>query len=239
MEKMKDPAMLLSTADAIALVGVSYYFYKRLESTDAEIARISSGLAGLSNKVMELDKSLKGSDSTFTNTFVSTKKLIGDLERKLNDIPSTIPSMEDIYHLEDNIHEIVDALSQKQINVNLSSKKRSGDRFDERSSYRELDYDKRTRPDRYDRSDRYRDEWSLHRDDNRNKPLSNVLPRREQIREELENPRNKPQIKPEQQYRNEDNRRTYPEHSGSYRDIPSQGITSHQELDEFIDEVHT
>jgi len=56
VDRLKDPATLLSVVDAIGLVGATYYFYKQNESLRADMQKMSQSIGAMVKKLGELEK---------------------------------------------------------------------------------------------------------------------------------------------------------------------------------------
>lgn len=140
MEKLKDPAMLLSVANSIGIVGSTAYFYKQLETMRAEMVKMSQVLTTVLRKVAEVEKGDQHKNETIHALSEQIKRLNEQIER--------IPTFEHIDNIDVDISEIIDVLCENNIPVERPSQaprgRRSGDRRDPR---RDCDIDDR----RYDR----------------------------------------------------------------------------------------
>jgi len=54
MESIKHPGTILATIDAVALIGVTAYFYKQNQALQAEVIKLTESQAALAKKILEL-----------------------------------------------------------------------------------------------------------------------------------------------------------------------------------------
>ena len=114
MDKYKEPAMLLSTANSIAIVGTSAYFYKQMEAIRTDIIKISQTLTTVVKKVNELDKNDQGRNESL--------RILNEDIKQLNGSVSDLPSFEELENVNQDVEEIVATLSEKDIKIALPSK---------------------------------------------------------------------------------------------------------------------
>jgi len=137
MEKIKDPAMLLSIANSIGLVGTTTYFYKQLESMRTDMVKISQTLGGVIRKMSELEKT----DQHKTESLHSLNDQIKNISTALDDIST--PSMNEDLDLD--LNEIIVVLEEHNIVVERPSQNikpyRSGDRRG--NSRRDVDHEEK------------------------------------------------------------------------------------------------
>lgn len=128
MEKLKDPAMLLSLANSIGLVGSTAYFYKQLEAVRADMVKISQTLTGVLRKLSEMEKGEQQKGEALHT--------LNDQIKHINQQVSDLPSFEFADNVEFDLDEIVAALSDHDIHVERAAPvqrgygqpRRSGDR---------------------------------------------------------------------------------------------------------------
>ena len=136
MEKLKDPAMLLSVANSIGLIGTTAYFYKQLEAIRLDMVKMSQTLNGVVRKLSELEKG-----EQHKNEALHT---LNDQIKRINDQIDELPSFDAVDNLDVDLTEIVTVLSEQNIQVERPSQqsrsRRSGDR---RSARRPTDTDER------------------------------------------------------------------------------------------------
>ena len=128
MEKLKDPAMLLSVANSIGLVGSTAYFYKQLEAIRLDMVKMSQTLTAVLRKVAEIEKGEQHKSETV--------HALGDQIKRLNEQIERLPSFGDFDNIDLDLTEIVDVLMENNISIERPSQasrgRRSGDRRDSR-----------------------------------------------------------------------------------------------------------
>ncbi len=124
MEKMKDPAMLLSIANTAAIVGTAVYFYKQVEAVRLDMVKVSQTLNGVLKKISEIEKGDQNSNDALHT--------LNEQIKHINDQIGDLPSLDDIANFDMDIDEIVDILEQNNIPIKRPSQsvriRRSGDR---------------------------------------------------------------------------------------------------------------
>ena len=105
MDKFKDPAMLLSIADAVGLVGVTFYFYKQLESMRSDLTKTNQSVSGILHKLNEMEKGDRNRNETLQTLNEEVRRLGYELE--------DLSSMEDI--LDEDLEEIIKVLEKNNI----------------------------------------------------------------------------------------------------------------------------
>lgn len=119
MEKLKDPAMLLSLVNSIGLIGETVYFYKQLETVNENIEKLNANMTKLTTSFAEIKKGNMANDE-------QTKSLT----RQLNHINNTLDNLS---VLTDDVSDIIETLYEHDIEVTLTDRSyRSGDRRDQR-----------------------------------------------------------------------------------------------------------
>ena len=135
MEKFKDPAMLLSIADAVGLVGVTFYFYKQLEILKSDIAKTDQNVKKIIAKIGEIEKGDQNHNESLKTLTGQMENISYDLDNLTNQGDELDEDLEVIIRkLEDN-NIIVDRPSQK------SKQYRSGDRKQNTNRARNKDYE--------------------------------------------------------------------------------------------------
>lgn len=128
MERLKEPEMLLSVANAAGLVGVVGYFYKQMETIRQDINKVTEFCKVASVKLKELEKTNQGRTEDIRN-IGSQIKLIGDQIATFEE--DVIPDLDEVIHtLEDNkmpIKRQVYVPPQRQKKTSRSSRSRDVD----------------------------------------------------------------------------------------------------------------
>jgi hypothetical protein len=168
METLKDPAMLLSVANSIGIVGSIAYFYKQQEAQRLEMVKISQTLTVLLKKMAEFEKNDQHKSETIHALSEQIKRFNDQIDRMptldhINNIDDQIermPTFDDINNVDIDLTEIIEVLAQKDIKIERPSlsyrARRSGDRRD--PPRREPEYDRSERGSA--RSDRSRTDTS-------------------------------------------------------------------------------
>lgn len=124
MEKLKDPAMLLSVANSIGIVGITAYFYKQLEAQRVDLIKLSTTLTALTRKVAEMEKGEQNKGEVLH----SLNNQIKEINQQVEDMAS----FGDIDNFDIDINEIIAVLEENNIAINRPSQsgryRRSGDR---------------------------------------------------------------------------------------------------------------
>lgn len=135
MEKIKDPAMILSIANSVGLVGITAYFYKQLEAIRADMIKMSSVLTGALRKLSEMEKGEQGKSEALHT--------LNDQIKRINESIEQLPTFESVDDMGADLSEIVQTLSDNNINVELPSynprPRRSGDRRGPRRQVPDVD----------------------------------------------------------------------------------------------------
>jgi hypothetical protein len=124
MEKVKDPAMVLSVVDLLGLVGTIFYFYKQNEAIRSDMVKITQTLGGVVRKLAEMEKS----DQQKGEVLHGLNEQIKQLDQRI----SEVPNIEFADMIDGDLDEIVAALADNSIEVDraksYSQPRRSGDR---------------------------------------------------------------------------------------------------------------
>ena len=136
MEKLKDPAMLLSVANSIGIVGITAYFYKQLEAQRLDLIKLSQTLTAVTRKVAEMEKGEQNKGEALH----ALNNQIKEVNQQLENMPSFDP----IDNFDLDLNEIITVLEENNILIDRPSQvvrpRRSGDR---RSTPRHQDEDDR------------------------------------------------------------------------------------------------
>lgn len=116
MDKIKDSSMLLSIINSVGLVGITFYFYKQLESIRSDLFRVTQTLSGVVKKVTELDKINQSENEMLRNLNRQIKKINQKIEE--------IPSLDSIDDLKLDINEIFKTLENNDIIVRKRKRNR-------------------------------------------------------------------------------------------------------------------
>lgn len=137
MEKCKEPAMVLSMINSLGLVGAVTYFYKQNEAAKIEIARLSESIKSLSNRIHNIEKG----EQTKAETMLVLNNKVRELGGVVEDITN-----EDLENLENDVKEIIGALEENDINVNIEKPSTGGKRrgSSKQSSRRTTDDERKT-----------------------------------------------------------------------------------------------
>ena len=139
MEKLKDPAMLLSITNSIALVGSSAYFYKQLESIKMDMAKVSGVLTTVLKKMSDMDKGIQHKDEAF--------HALNDQIKRINDQVDELASLDMFENMDIDMAELTAILEESGIifeRPSLSQKpRRSGDRRNPTQSRRDVPEERR------------------------------------------------------------------------------------------------
>lgn len=132
MERLKDPSMLLSVTNTVALIGTTAYCYKQLESFRLDMIKMSQTITGLVRKITEMEKTDQNKNEGL--------HALSDQLKRINQQLEDVPTFEALDNLEIDLNEIVAVLGEKEIHVERPSLaprvRRSGDR---RSTTRRFD----------------------------------------------------------------------------------------------------
>lgn len=131
MEKIKDPAMLLSMTNSVGLVGITAYFYKQLEAQRNDMNKISQALGQVVKKLSEMEKGEQNRSEALHG--------LNDQIKQINDQIEDLPSFETLSDIDLDLSEIVSALDEANIIVERPSQL-SGIRNQKRSNNKNNDY---------------------------------------------------------------------------------------------------
>lgn len=131
MEKIKDPAMVLSVVNSVGLVGVTAYFFKQVESIKADMIKINQNFSTVLRKVSEIDKKDQDKGESI--------HVLNDQIKKLNEEISYLPSLDAFEHIEEDLTDIMDELEQHDIYIEKPVKNYSRRTNDNRDNRRNGD----------------------------------------------------------------------------------------------------
>lgn len=141
MEKMKDPAMLLSLANTAAIVGTSVYFYKQVEAVRLDMVKVSQTLNGVLRKISEMEKGDQNNNEAL--------HALNEQIKHINDQIVELPSFDEVANFDMDITEIIEVLGENNISVKRPSQsqrvRRSGDRRAPRRAIHEQEIDETPR----------------------------------------------------------------------------------------------
>lgn len=124
MEKLKDPAMLVTVANSIAIVGITAYFYKQMEAQRLEQIKITQTLTTIAKKLTELEKGEQNKGEVLHTLNNQIKEINFNLEN--------MAPFEMVDNMDIDINEIIGILEENQIHIERPSQiarpRRSGDR---------------------------------------------------------------------------------------------------------------
>jgi len=124
MEKIKDPAMLLSIANSIGLVGITAYFYKQIEAQRLDLLKLSQTLTVMAQKMTVTEKEDQGRKEAL--------HVLNNQIREINQNLENVPTFEFADNMDYDLNEIIDALNEAGINVDRPSQvvrsRRGGER---------------------------------------------------------------------------------------------------------------
>jgi hypothetical protein len=136
MEKLKDPAMLLSIANSIGLVGTTAYFYKQIEAIRSDMVKISQTLTGVLRKITEMEKGEQNKSEVLHT--------LTDQIRHINEEINALPLPGTIDNMDLDLTEILAVLEEHDIIVDRPSQasygRRSGDRRTPRKNLDNVPY---------------------------------------------------------------------------------------------------
>ena len=197
MEKVKEPAMVLSIVNSVALVGTIGYFYKQMQEDRQNMQKIAQTLSGVVRKLTDIEKGEQNKGEALHT--------LNDEVKRLNQALTELPTFEALDNLDVDMDEIITMLNENNISVerpSLIPKKRTNRRGDSRNDSRgdsrnDLRSDSRNsqrndnrRVSREDEdSDREEDTRAVERPTNRNKNSQNNNNNRNSAPRQKNNPK--------------------------------------------------
>jgi cell fate (sporulation/competence/biofilm development) regulator YmcA (YheA/YmcA/DUF963 family) len=131
METIKDPAMLLSLANSIAIVGNTAYFYKQMEAMRLDMVKISQTLNGVVKKLAEIEKGEQNRGEALHT--------LNNQVKDLNTAIEEIPSFADFQDLDVDVDAVVETLNEQGIAVERPSQTPRSHKYDRRNGSRRTD----------------------------------------------------------------------------------------------------
>lgn len=137
MDKIKDPAMLLSIVNSAALVGTTAYFYKQMEAMRADMLKITQTLSGVVRKLTEIEKTDQHKNESLHALNDQIKSINGALEN--------MPSPDVINNLDQDLEEIIEVMEDNNITIERPSQNTKPYRNNDRRSRsrRDNEYDEK------------------------------------------------------------------------------------------------
>lgn len=148
MEKMKDPAFLLSAAGAIGLIGNTVYFYKQIEALRESLTRMETSLNSVVGKVSKLER-----EDTHTKEAITT---LGGQIKEFNSKLDQLPSLASVKNINTDIEDIIISLKDSGITVNRPNLTRLPV-YERPNSFRDNDRDRDWERERERERDRERE----------------------------------------------------------------------------------
>jgi hypothetical protein len=110
MEKIKEPAMILSMVNSAGLVGVTAYFYKQIEVLRQDNNKVAGALQAILKKLTELEKDgqLKG-------------EILHKIKDEVKEISEDLQNTVTVDTLDADLSELVAVLGEHEIPVELPS----------------------------------------------------------------------------------------------------------------------
>lgn len=110
---IRDPALILSTVDLLAIVGSTYYFYKRNEELELKITGQQKAISALTLKMANYEKAQQHRNDGLT--------ILNDRIKELGETMQQLPSTEHLENINEDVEEIVMALQDGGIEIELPS----------------------------------------------------------------------------------------------------------------------
>lgn len=131
MDKVKDPAMMLSIANTVGLVGTAAYLYKQMEAMRADQIKITQTLQGVITKLAEIDKD----DRNKREALHALSNQLKDMNEQMEETPT----LTDIDSVDMDLSALFVALTDNNIEVERPSQKYPVRRPVERKSRYEVE----------------------------------------------------------------------------------------------------
>jgi uncharacterized phage infection (PIP) family protein YhgE len=112
--QLKNPAVVLSVADAIAIIGVAVYFSRQFSAVNSVLADLSVKLDAVAKKVYELQQPV--------SQVSQISDAVNTLNKGINRLKSEVSKQED--EAEDKFDRVFEALSKGNIAVDQPKKKK-------------------------------------------------------------------------------------------------------------------
>ena len=138
MEKLKDPAIMLSVANMVGLVGTTAYFYKQLESLRADMVALSRTMQTVVKKLDEVQR-----------TDQRKSELVNELDRevsRMSELVNELPSFELTDNIDRDLEEVYKVLGDNGMGADRPSQERSR-RGSRSAGHRDRERERESRPD--------------------------------------------------------------------------------------------
>ena len=115
MEKLKDPAMILSVVNTLGMIGTTAYFFKQIEAIRLDMVKMSQALSGVLRKISETEKG----DQHQNEALHTLNDQIKHINDNIQELPTfqELPSFDDFSMLDADIVEILRVLADKDIQI--------------------------------------------------------------------------------------------------------------------------
>lgn len=119
MDKLKDPAMILSIANSSAIIGITAYFYQQQIMTNNNLKELSGRIA-VAIKELDNVKNMSTQTLVLGNNIDVVNKSLHQIKKRCDDFAT----QDDFTGVTDNIEKILQALKDQGLDVKI--KKNSG-----------------------------------------------------------------------------------------------------------------
>jgi len=113
MDKIKDPAIVLSTTSLIGLIGTTTYFFQQLSAIKADMLKMSDALTKLVIQVRDVQKGDEHKHEAL--------HMLGEQVKNINQKIELLPSIDDIQDISEDLEGIVETLQDNNIEATLQS----------------------------------------------------------------------------------------------------------------------
>jgi cell fate (sporulation/competence/biofilm development) regulator YmcA (YheA/YmcA/DUF963 family) len=113
MDKIKDPAMVLSTTSLIGLIGTTTYFFQQISTIKSDMLKMSDALTKLAIQVRELHNGDEHKNEAL--------QMLGEQVKSINQKIELLPSIDDIQDISEDLEGIVETLQDNNIEATLQS----------------------------------------------------------------------------------------------------------------------
>jgi TolA-binding protein len=112
MDRLKDPAMVVSLGNTVGLVGVTAYFYKQMEAMRQDMVTLSQSMSGIARQMSEIKR-----------TEQNHSEALHTLNDQLKGVTENLESMsfKDMSELGDELEELYLALEDNEIYIDRPS----------------------------------------------------------------------------------------------------------------------
>jgi septal ring factor EnvC (AmiA/AmiB activator) len=123
MEQLKSPAMILSIANTLGLLGVAAYGHRKLSVMEEELKAVKEALTGSLKRVNELTVT----SSQLTELATSVKQIDATIRNKDNELnrlsKKTRYTADDIQQIQDFLGSLVKSLKDGGLDIKVEEKK--------------------------------------------------------------------------------------------------------------------